>query len=117
MLIAGDIPFLILLLKMSIEDAEFNVIASAASPEEMLIKCRETDPDVVIFDFQLSERKCVRLVEDILDIDPGIAIIVITDPINGYDEKLLVSGARAFLQKPFSTYDIMDLLTKVSPLK
>jgi FixJ family two-component response regulator len=30
---------------------------------------------------------------------------------------MLASGARAFLQKPFSMYDLIDLIRKVAPMK
>ncbi len=116
-IVAGDIPFLNELLKMTIQEAQFTIAGVASTPEKLLEMCRTDKPDIVIFDFQIKEIECIRLVESILDIDANIAIIVITEAVHGHAEKLLVSGARAFLQKPFSTYDIIDILDKVSPIE
>ncbi len=73
-------------------------------------------PSVVLIDFNMESSDLIRLIEDILDIDPVIAIVVISDPINGVGETLLSAGARAFLQKPFSMYDMTDTVRKVKPV-
>ena len=114
--VAGEIPLLRVLLKMALEDGGFNVIGEADDPQDLLIMCQSQKPAVVLIDLNLDQREIVRLIESILDIDPVIAVVVISDPIDGQGEKVLAAGARAFLQKPFSMYDMTDTVGKVKPI-
>jgi two-component system chemotaxis response regulator CheY len=115
-LVAGEVPLLRVLLKMSLEDGGLEVIGEAEDAQDVLILCQSMNPSVVIIDFNLDQKGLVRLIEDILDIDPIIAVIVISDPIEGQGEKVLAAGARAYLQKPFSMYDMTDVVRKVKPV-
>lgn len=114
-IIGGDVPFLRVLLKMAIEDAGFTVIDEVTSRAELLDACIKKDPDIVLLDLELSDDENIRLVEDLLDIDPSVSIIAISDLVEGYTETILAAGARAYLQKPFSMYDLIDLIRKVAP--
>ena len=115
-IIAGEVPLLRVLLKMALEDSGFDVIAEAESRENLLIECRGKNPAVVLIDFNMEQQDIVRLIEDVLDIDPIVAIVVISDLIDGQNETVLAAGARAFLQKPFSMYDMTDIVRKVKPI-
>ena len=64
----------------------------------------------------MEQQDIVRLIEDVLDIDPIVAIVVISDLIDGQNETVLAAGARAFLQKPFSMHDMTDIVRKVKPI-
>ena len=101
---------------MSLEDGGLEVIGEADDAQDTLIMCQSKKPSVVIIDFNLQQQDLVRLIEDILDIDPIIAVIVISDPIEEQSEKVLAAGARAYLQKPFSMYDMTDVVRKVKPV-
>jgi DNA-binding NarL/FixJ family response regulator len=113
--IAGDIPFLRVLLKMAIEDAGFTVLDDVTNQTDLLVSCLKKNPDVVILDLELADEDNIRLVEDLLDIDSSLSIIAISDLVEGYTETILAAGARAYLQKPFSMYDLVELIKKVAP--
>lgn len=116
-IVAGEIPLLRVLLKMALEDSGFNVIAEADSAENLLIECSGSNPAVVLIDFNMEQQDIVRLIESVLDIDPIVAIVVISDLIDdGQNETVLAAGARAFLQKPFSMHDMTDIVRKVKPI-
>lgn len=115
--IAGDIPFLRVLLKMAIEDAGHDVVAEVTDTTELLDICIKRGPDIVLLDLDLSIADNIRVVEDLLDIDPGVSIIAMTELVEGESDTMLASGARAFLQKPFSMYDLIDLIRKVAPVR
>ncbi|MFW9966578.1 MAG: response regulator [Candidatus Thorarchaeota archaeon] len=114
-IIGGDVPFLRVLLKMAIEDAGFSVIDEVTNRADLLLSCIKKKPDIVLLDLELSDEESIRVVEDLLDIDPSISIIAISDLVEGYIETILAAGARAHLQKPFSMYDLIDLIRKVAP--
>ena len=115
-IIAGEVPLLRVLLKMALEDSGFDVIGEAESAENLLIECRGRNPAVVLIDFNMDQKEIVRLIENVLDIDPIVAIVVISDLIDGQNETVLAAGARAFLQKPFSMHDMTDIVRKVKPV-
>ena len=115
-IVAGEIPLLRVLLKMALEDAGFDVVGEADDAQSLLVLSQSQKPAVVLIDFNMEESGLVRLIEDILDVDPIIAVVVISDPINGIGETVLAVGARAFLQKPFSMYDMTDTVRKVKPV-
>jgi len=115
-LVAGEVPLLRVLLKMALEDNGFNVTGEVDNPQDLLVMCQSQKPAVVLIDFNLDQIEIVRLIESLLDIDPVIALVVIMDPITSQGETILAAGARAFLQKPFSMYDMTDLVRKVKPI-
>jgi DNA-binding NarL/FixJ family response regulator len=114
-LVAGDVPLLRSLLRMALEDAGFERLAEVTSPEELLAYCASTPPRLIVLDLDIPEVESVRLIEDILDVVPMTGIIAVSDMIGGYSEKALSAGAIGFLQKPFSIYDLVDMLRKVMP--
>ena len=115
-IVAGEIPLLRVLLKMALEDGGFDVVGEAEDAQSLLVMSQSQKPAVVLIDFSMEQTDLVRLIESILDIDPIIAIVVISDPIDGVGETVLSVGARAFLQKPFSMYDMTDTVRKVRPI-
>jgi two-component system chemotaxis response regulator CheY len=114
--VAGEVPLLRVLLKMALEDGGFDVIGEASDPQDLLIVCQSQNPAVVLIDFDIEQKDLVRLIESILDIDPVIAVVVISDPVAGQDETVLAAGARAYLQKPFSMHDMTHTVRKVKPV-
>jgi len=101
---------------MALEDGGFEVVGEAGDPQSLLVLSQCKNPSVVVIDFNLTRTELVRLIESILDIDPIIAVVVISDPIDGVGETVLAAGARAYLQKPFSMYDMTDTVRKVRPV-
>jgi len=100
---------------MAMEDAGFQVVDEVMDRTELLTACIRKKPDVVILDLKLSHEESVRLIEDLLDVDASVAIVAVADIEEGYSDKVLAAGARAFIQKPFSMYDLIDLIRKVAP--
>lgn len=113
--IAGDVPFLRALLRMAIEEAGDTVVDEVSDRENLLISCTHNNPDIVLMDLHLSDIQRIRLVEDLLDINPDLAVVVISDPTEELGETMLAVGARAYIEKPFSMYDLIDLVKKVTP--
>ena len=101
---------------MALEDGGFEVVGEAEDAQSLLVMSQSKNPAVVLIDFNMERTDLVRLIESILDIDPIIAVIVISDPNDGIGETVLSAGARAFLQKPFSMYDMTDMVRKVKPI-
>jgi CheY-like chemotaxis protein len=115
--IVGEIPFLSAMIRMAVEDAGYQVKGQANDREELLTLCQQTHPDIILLDMDIPDLDTVRLVEDLLDINDCLSIIALSKLDEGFGEKALAAGARAILLKPFSTYDLVDMLLKVSPAR
>ena len=113
-IIAGDIPFLSAMIRMAVEDAGYLVNGQATDREGLLTLYHQKRTDIILLDMDIPSTDTIRLVEDLLDINENLTIIAISKIDSGYGERALAAGARAILQKPFSTYDLMDVLRKVS---
>jgi DNA-binding NarL/FixJ family response regulator len=100
---------------MAIEEAGDTVVDEVSDRENLLISCTHNNPDIVLMDLHLSDIQRIRLVEDLLDINPDLAVVVISDPTEELGETMLAVGARAYIEKPFSMYDLIDLVKKVTP--
>jgi CheY-like chemotaxis protein len=115
--IAGDIPFLSAMIRMAVEDAGFIVKGQVTDREDLLTTCQQAHPDMILLDLDIPDVDTIRIIEDLLDINDTLTIIAISKLNEGYGEKALVAGARALIQKPFSTYDLIDILRKVAPVR
>lgn len=114
-IVAGDVPFLRALLRMAIEEAGYSVVAETTDRDNLLVSCATYNPDLVLIDMHMPVTQEARLIEDILDINLDVAIVIISDSIDDLEETLLAAGARACLEKPFSMYDLIDVMKRVMP--
>ncbi|TFG13825.1 response regulator [Candidatus Thorarchaeota archaeon] len=115
-IIAGDVPMLASLLKMAIQDSGYDDISIAANQEDLLMMCFDAKPQVIIIDLHIPETHCLRLIEQILDLDSKISVIVVAEAADNLGTKVLSAGARAYLEKPFSIFDIRETIKKVKPI-
>jgi len=114
--IACDAPLLGALLRLSIEDAGFEVITEVSQSIELLVAVNQHVPDIVILDLELPEVESIKLIESILDLDSTLAIVTVSNSEGDLGEMVFAAGARAFLRKPFSMYDLIDIVRKVAPV-
>lgn len=115
-IIACDTPLLGALLRLSIEDAGFKVITEVSQSTELLVAVSQLVPDIVILDLDLPEVKSIQLIESILDLDSTLAIVTVSNSEDDLGEMVFAAGARAFLRKPFSMYDLIGIVKKVAPV-
>ncbi|MCF2138061.1 MAG: response regulator [Candidatus Thorarchaeota archaeon] len=115
-ILAGEVPFLRSLIRLALEDEGFSVVDECTTIEEVLVSAHRHHPDVVLLDLGEDEVSTVRLIEDLLDVDIHMAIIAVSDVDATHGEKLFAAGATAYLQKPFSMYDLVDTIRKVAPV-
>ena len=114
--IAGDVPLLRSLVRLAIEEAGYKVMAEPDNLEDLLAICTSHQVRIVLLDLAISDTERMRAIEKILDIDSYISIIAISDFVNDDSEQVLFAGARGLLQKPFSMFDLIDMIKKVEPV-
>jgi len=113
--VAGDVPLLRSLVRMAIEEAGYQVSGEPDNANDLLAICASHKIGIIVIDLTLSDEERMRLIEKILDVDPKISIIAVSDRVDEFNNQALIAGARAFLQKPFSMYDLIDMMKKVEP--
>ncbi len=114
--IAGDVPLLRSLMRMAIEDIGYTVLEEVSEVDDLLAICVSRSIGIIILDLHLSEKEVVNVIESILDVNHRLSVVVVSDFLEEYQMKALSAGARAYIQKPFSIYDLITVLRKVTPV-
>jgi CheY-like chemotaxis protein len=109
-LVVDDEPALRSLLARTL-DREGFAVADAADAAEAAVRFRSFAPAVTVLDLVLPDRDGLSLLEELLRLDPGAAIVIITG--RGDEESALRAGAASFVRKPFP---LPDLVRKVRQL-
>ena len=114
-----------------VEDNEFNRkivrhllarttyrLIEAVDGEAGVAAAREARPDLVIMDIQLPKQSGLEATRE-LRADPataGIPIIVITSfALAGDEEKAREAGAAAYLAKPYSPRELLQMIRNLAP--
>jgi two-component system chemotaxis response regulator CheY len=94
-----------------LEDSEFEVIASERDGVMAVERFAQERPDIVLLDLIMPGQSGVETLERILAIDPDAFVVIVSSL--GTEEAVhecLTSGARSFLQKPFTKDDFIDFM-------
>jgi two-component system chemotaxis response regulator CheY len=95
---------------------EVGRVEEAGDGAEALAKLAASPVDLVLADINMPVMNGVELVER-MSRDPalaGIPVVIVATPISeGKVEKLLDSGARAYLAKPFRPEALRDLVLEI----
>jgi DNA-binding NarL/FixJ family response regulator len=95
-------------------DAEFEVVAQAATGEEALAEAARTAPDLVVMDLNLPGQSGIEATRDLLRAHPGLRVLVMT--MSEDDDNLLAAiraGARGYLLKGAVREEILLALRTV----
>jgi len=94
-----------------LEDSEFEVIAAERDGIMAVERFAQERPDIVLLDLIMPGQSGVETLERILAIDPDAFVVIVSSL--GTEEAVhecLTSGARSFLQKPFTRDDFIDFM-------
>ena len=91
-----------------LEDSEFEVIAAERDGRQAVERFAEMRPDIVLLDLIMPNQSGIETLSRILAIDPD-AFVVIVSSLGTEDavHECLTTGARSFLQKPFTKDDFI----------
>jgi len=98
-----------------LEDSEFEVIAAERDGAMAVERFAQERPDIVLLDLIMPGQPGMETLGRILAIDPD-AFVVIVSSLGTEDavHECLTSGARSFLQKPFTREDIIDFMRELT---
>ena len=94
-----------------LEDSEFDVVAAERDGIMAVERFAQERPDIVLLDLIMPGQSGVETLGRILAIDPD-AFVVIVSSLGNEDavHECLTSGARSFLQKPFTRDDFIEFM-------
>ena len=94
-----------------LEDSEFKVVASERDGRRAVQRFEEMHPDVVLLDLIMPGQSGVETLAQILEIDPSACVVMISS-LGTEDavHECLSTGARSFLQKPFTRDDFIAFM-------
>jgi two-component system chemotaxis response regulator CheY len=94
-----------------LEDSEFEVVAAERDGVMAVERFAQERPDCVLLDLIMPGQSGEETLGRILAIDPD-AFVVIVSSLGTEDavQECLRSGARSFLQKPFTQDDLIDFM-------
>lgn len=115
-LIVDDHPLMREALTAALEgEADLLVCGTAANGQEALQSYIKVQPHVVIMDLLMPVRDGISAIADILSLDPGARILVLTSAIG--DERIvqaLVAGAQGYLLKEAERPQILEGIRRVA---
>jgi len=110
-MMVDDSAAILTIIAAYLEDSEFEVIAAERDGIMAVERFAQERPDIVLLDLIMPGQSGVETLERILAIDPD-AFVVIVSSLGTEDavHECLTSGARSFLQKPFTRDDFIDFM-------
>ncbi len=98
-----------------LEDSEFDVVAAERDGKSAVEVFTEIKPDIVLLDLIMPGQSGVETLSRLLAIDPD-AFVVIMSSLGTEDavHECLTTGARSFLQKPFTRDDVIEFMRELT---
>lgn len=113
-MIVDDAPLMRTLLASILTEHGFEVIHLAVNGKEAVEAYPKAKPDVVIMDVSMPEMNGVDALKLILGADPEAKIIMCsTFGQQSFILKAIELGAKDFIAKPFSPYQVIDAVRHV----
>ncbi|MBY8990642.1 MAG: response regulator [Candidatus Lokiarchaeota archaeon] len=114
-MIVDDAAFTRNMLKAIISKIEsIEVVGEAANGVEAISLYKKLNPDLVTMDLVMPEKGGIEATEEILKINPGALIVV----VSALGQEALVleaakKGAKDFIQKPFKSEQILEVMDRI----
>lgn len=114
-LIVDDAAFMRMTLRRILEKNGFEVIGEAENGEIGVTKYKELKPDLVTMDMTMPEKDGIAALKGIKEYQPQAKVIMIS--AMGQEamvKEAVVSGAKAFIVKPFQENYVVETLNKIA---
>jgi two-component system invasion response regulator UvrY len=96
------------------EEMDFNVVADAAFPHEVINGIQEHDPDILITDLSMPGRSGLELISDVRQLYPKLPILVLTmHPEERFAVRALKAGVAGYLTKDTKPEEIVKAVRQI----
>lgn len=94
-------------------EKRIEIIGEAENGEEAVFIAKESKPDIMLMDINMPVMDGIKATEEISMNVPETAVIIMSvQGENEYLRKAMAAGARDFLNKPFSSDDLINTILK-----
>jgi two-component system chemotaxis response regulator CheY len=113
-LIADDTALMREMIRGALPAEEYQIVGEAVSGDQAIEKYKETQPDVMLLDINMPKMNGIDALSEIMKIDPNAKVIMCSD--QKYESMIMMAlkkGAKDFVIKPFTSYDILLAVKKL----
>lgn len=115
-LITDDSVFVRTMLKKIVVANGYEVVGEAKNGAEAIKLYKELSPDIVTMDITMPDMDGVRVVKEIIEIDPAANIIMCSAENNRAEIfNAIKAGAKEFIMKPFEEEQVIKTLGNLRP--
>lgn len=94
--------------------SDMQVVGEASTAEELLSKCAEHEPDVVILDVTLPGRSGLDVLKDLLSQFPKMRVLVLSmHPAERFALRALRAGAAGYITKDAATSELVTAIRRI----
>ena len=113
-LIADDTTFMREMLKSALDPEQFQIIGEATDGVKAVEYYKEKKPDLLILDINMPKMNGIDALTEVMKFDPNANVIMCSD--QKYENMIVMAikrGAKDFVIKPFTSYDILLAVKKL----
>ncbi len=113
-LIADDTTLMRELIRGALPSEEYQIVGEAVSGDQAIEMYKNTQPDVMLLDINMPKMNGIDALTEIMKIDPNAKVIMCSD--QKYESMIMMAlkkGAKDFVVKPFTSYDIVLAVKKL----
>lgn len=113
-LIADDTALMRELIRAALPAEEYEIVGEAKSGDQAVEMYKELKPDVLLLDINMPKMNGIDALSAIIDHDKDARVIMCSD--QKYESMIMMAlkkGAKDFVIKPFTSYDIFLAVKKL----
>lgn len=113
-LIADDTALMRKMIRDALPTEEYLIVGEAPSGDKAIEMFKELQPDVILLDINMPRMNGIDALDEIMKIDPNAKVIMCSDQkYEAMIMRALKKGAKDFVIKPFTSYDIFLAVKKL----
>ncbi len=113
-LIADDTALMREMIRGALPTEDYQIVGEATSGDKAIELYKETNPDVMLLDINMPKMNGIDALTEIMKIDPNAKVIMCSD--QKYESMIMMAlkkGAKDFVIKPFTSYDVLLAVKKL----
>ena len=113
-LIADDTTLMREMIRGALPAEDYQIVGEATSGDMAIELYKETKSDVMLLDINMPKMNGIDALTEIMKIDPDAKVIMCSD--QKYESMIMMAlkkGAKDFVIKPFTSYDVLLAVKKL----